>query len=279
MSEKIEQILANLKEIQQVFPEDVSLVLTDTDKIVAYLPGQTIDLGIPVGKELDKTGGARGTVTIQALLTGKIMREEKGPERYGVSYVATSNPIFEQGKVVGVLTAIVSNQKLDTLRRGATELNVIVNQMAAATDEMTNSTDFVTSRLQELTKQSELMQASIQNVQQVTNLVKDVAKKSHILGLNAGIEAARSGEYGRGFSVVAQEIQRLGNDSRHSAEEIQKQLEKIQVEIEQINHFIREITSYTEQNSARAQEFSAAFEQIVGTASELSKNSSIADVK
>ena len=53
-------------------------------------------------------------------------------------------------------------------------------------------------------------------------MINAVTKNTRILGVNAGIEAARSGEYGRGFGVVAKEITRLADQSAHSVNEIKQ---------------------------------------------------------
>ncbi len=74
--------------------------------------------------------------------------------------------------------------------------------------------------LGEIRTQVELIAAKIgelsmktQQIGEITETVKDLADQSHLLALNAGIEAARSGEHGRGFSVVAQEMRALSDQS------------------------------------------------------------------
>lgn len=272
MSKKLEDILNNLDIIKNCFPEEVCLVVADKEKIIGYLPGETLQLrGVEVGKILDKTGPGSKSVTVQTVIDGKYRREEKGPEVYGISYVATGTPIYEDGKLVGVLTALVSNERLDVLRKGAQELNYVVQEMSSSMEEINKSTENVSSGLQELVKQSAVIREDIQQVYKILKFVREVAGKSQILGLNASIEAARAGENGRGFSVVAKEIQNMGISSKQSSEEIQRQLDKVQQNMDRINQFIQEIATYTEEHSAQTQTFTTAFEQIVSTAGELEK--------
>jgi methyl-accepting chemotaxis protein len=67
-----------------------------------------------------------------------------------------------------------------------------------------------------------------QEVGEITGTVEDLAEQSNLLAVNAAVEAAKAGEYGRGFSVVAQEIKSLAEQSKESAKEVQRILKDIQ---------------------------------------------------
>lgn len=266
MSMKLQAIMDSMEIYQATYPEDAYLVLADTEKIIACLPGKKVDLKLKVGTHNE---AFKGTVTYKAMKSGTVCQEERGPETFGMAYVATSNPIFENGKVVGVLGSIVLAEKIDSIRTSAAELSATVEEMTATTHEISVSSTDMANRLQGLLGESEEMIRDIKEIHSVLAFVQEVASQSHMLGLNAAIEAARAGEHGRGFSVVANEIRKMAEQSKESAKNIHDQLQHIHLSVERINETIQEIASYTQEHSASMQELHNAFDHIATTADRL----------
>lgn len=265
--DKLAQLQNVLGVIQKTYPEDAALVLADTDKVLAYLPGQRIDLKVPVGAPIEKF---RGTVSYAALETAEVQREERGPEAFGMAYLSTAVPIIEEGRVIGVIAAMVSNHKTAMLQDGAQELSSLVEEMTATSEEVTRSSLGITQRLDELVSSSNSMVYDIESSFEILSSVKRIADQSHMLGLNAAIEAARAGEQGRGFGVVAAEIRKLANDSHALVKNIHGQLEGMKQSILQMDQSIQQIMSFSQHQGESMQELSRAYEHVAETANNLS---------
>jgi methyl-accepting chemotaxis protein len=72
-----------------------------------------------------------------------------------------------------------------------------------------------------------VVNSNSKEIDNVIGFISDIAQQSNLLGLNAAIEAARAGENGRTFSVVAQEIRKLANNSKDATSQVSDSLNKI----------------------------------------------------
>lgn len=268
----LQQLHDNLDIIQSTYPDDACLVLTDTEKILYYLPGKQIDLKI---QKETRMSNLTETVTYKALHSGKVEKEEKDAKEFGIAYIATATPIEKNGKVIGVLCSVVSNHKLDVFRTEAEELTAVSEELSATSEQMTNVSNTIAKDLQELTDESSFLKTEIQTIESILNKIKDTAVKSRILGLNASIEAARSGEHGKGFMVVANEIKKMADGSKAAVEGFEPQLQEMMFNIEKVLKTIQEISAHSQEQSVMMEEFQTSFDHIVHAASKLNKNACI----
>lgn len=259
MNEKLQTVIESIDFYQMVFPEDAAILVFDTEKVVAYKPGKIVDLHFKVGETVEQH---RNTVSLRALRSGKFIREERSAEAYGFAYVASATPVIDNGKVVGVVTGIISNERISQMRNVASELSISVDQMSKKTEELALSSSDVSRRLDELSNFADSMSNDIRQINTIVGAVKDIAMHSKILGLNASIEAARSGEHGKGFGVVANEIQKMAQNSTDSANNIESQLDSIKQAIHYINDTTSQVAAFTDQYSSSMHDIKGAYNDL-----------------
>jgi len=96
-------------------------------------------------------------------------------------------------------------------------------------EEAINAMTALSQRISESCAQIETLNASTDEIGKILDVIKGISQQTNLLALNAAIEAARAGEAGRGFAVVADEVRNLAHRTQESAEEIHRMITSLQV--------------------------------------------------
>ena len=125
----------------------------------------------------------------------------------------------------------------------------------------------------------EAISQNSRKINQITQVIAQIANRTHILSLNAAIEAARAGEHGRGFVVVAQEVGKLAESSAQNAKQITDIVEQASIDAQQgktatgtVSESMRSIAAGTQDTTERVRSIAVAMDEQQATISQIEGN-------
>jgi hypothetical protein len=255
----------------------VGMVVSDREKWLASNSIPEIAHQVVVGEKIKP-----GSAVYQAMQKKERIIVEVAKEVYGVPYIAISMPVLDKtGQVIGAVAVHESLERKEILLQAAKQLS-----NSAAT--LTSSIQSILAQAEELAASSRFLKdlsnttaTQVAETDTVVSFIKNVASQTNLLGLNAAIEAARVGDQGRGFGVVAEEVRKLAINSASSATQITEILNRIHSSIQRISTEIHQVDTVSGHQAdtiqaltSHSQELMSMSEQLANLAANLNKDHS-----
>ncbi|SHH05464.1 Methyl-accepting chemotaxis protein (MCP) signalling domain-containing protein [Thermosyntropha lipolytica DSM 11003] len=259
--------------IDQALDKRINFVLADTEEIVATTKALSTVYshvsGLRPGTKLFPDGSIK-----QSILQNRMVREEASYTRdmLGVAFEFTSFPLrSEKGEVVGAFCSVIDRTINEDVKGHVKSLEESINQITIAIESVVKAISEVVEQQNHLNEKVQEIGEASDKIEGILKFIKEVAEETKMLGLNAAIEAARAGEVGKGFSVVANEIRKLSEQSKETVNRIKGFISHINNQIKEAASAADYTLSTAENQAAAIEEINASIEEINALAEVLAK--------
>ena len=198
-------------------------------------------------------------------------------EMNGIS-ARTTEAIASQGEHTSQIAASITHlaaqvrevsAQATQVAGSAKQANTVAVGGSKVVGETIQSLETISHDVQGIAESITSLQDEIDKISSVMQVIRDISEQTNLLALNAAIEAARAGEAGRGFAVVADEVRNLSQRTSKSTEETTKIINSLQAKSQQVAKIVQEKQQDANAAAGSAKAAEKALEGIVGAVQEI----------
>ena len=176
---------------------------------------------------------------------------------------------IENGEVVGALAFGLPIDKEQELEKYMDGITRIIHNLQDNVHTLASHSEELAATSEEINKQTQVALDDAEKSNGVTSLIKGISRQTNLLGLNASIEAARAGQHGAGFNIVAQEVRKLSHETSTATENIEASLHSINVNLSNLMQNMGQINLATNEQAQLIQDFSEVIDELSNLSKEM----------
>lgn len=196
--------------------------------------------------------------------TGKVKDYTIPKEVFGIPIYGKLVPIFDKNsnEVEVVLASAFSVERQQKIQNATTNLSDSLEETESSVEDFAEDIQNLASSLTDIQNISKTVEQKVNDVSTLIGAIQGSASRSNILALNASIEAARAGDAGKGFTVVAQEMGKLAQTSAAMAAKINSTLTDMFKQLSVITQSVQQANEVATTQAATIEEITATLENI-----------------
>ncbi|MGG2106115.1 methyl-accepting chemotaxis protein [Lysinibacillus pakistanensis] len=180
---------------------------------------------------------------------------------------SVGTPMRVAGTIRDITHQKMKEQNVHEMMTRMEELSASINEMVVGINSITMQAQELAYTQEKTTGVANGAKGLADETQLISNFIREIAVQTNLLGLNAAIEAARAGDQGKGFGVVAEEVRKLAVNSAEATGNIESSLMQIKVSIDTIIDYMDKISELAQTQAALTEQLNASADEI-GTMSQ-----------
>jgi hypothetical protein len=239
------------------FEDELVFTISNTERFLLVQDSENLKMASKTGDSIP-SGCAADLCLKQKKPVSAVIPEHV----FGVPLKTMAVPVFENNEIQGTIvigTSLAKKEKMSNLSssisNSLSEISTNLFDMVSGVQKISETNSAIQNFIEETNNNAK-------KTDEVLGFIQGIAKQTNLLGLNAAIESSKAGEFGKGFSIVANEIRKLSQSTKESTNQINSTLSAIQSSINEIYSRFNNSNLLLENQSSELEEITAAIEEL-----------------